>query len=128
MKKKDLHKIISFLLIFLMIFQIVPKRALADTYSFYMAYDSAGAKPITITPDGDVNGRPNYYVEIDESVTEIYMKFETEFWVYHIINDYYIEWNPNQWTKVDLNQFPFWDEHADIGGDDPNRYRSLALA
>ncbi len=111
-----------------MIFQIVPKRALADTYSFYMAYDSAGAKPITITPDGDVNGRPNYYVEIDESVTEIYMKFETEFWVYHIINDYYIEWNPNQWTKVDLNQFPFWDEHADIGGDDPNRYRSLALA
>lgn len=132
--KRYLHKIVSILLIFLMIFQIVPKESLAGDFGFYVSYDSSGTNIISVIRDGEITAfgetMPNYYLEIDESVSEIYIKLDIQSDIYSFVlgNKYYVSATPNDWVKIDLTQTPLWkDGYIDIDESDSDRYRSLAV-
>ncbi len=129
------NRFLSILLIFLMIFQIIPKEVFAKDEKFSISYDSAGSSNVNVKRAGEIKAPwnealPNYYAEIDNSANEIYINFDSEKTsIYDITGPNGIDNIPkNTWIKVNLNNFPFYkDGYPDINDEDSDKYRSITV-
>ena len=129
------NRFLSILLIFLMIFQIIPKEVFAKDEKFSISYDSAGSSNVNVKRAGEIKAPwnealPNYYAEIDNSANEIYINFDSEKTsIYDITGPNGIDNIPkNTWIKVNLNDFPFYkDGYPDINDEDSDKYRSITV-